>query len=350
MAERHFPTLTDVARQAGVSLATASRVLGGSRDRVSDGLAAKVQAAATTLDYVPNAHAKALARASSTTIGLIVHDVSDPYFTEIARGVLDEASALDRLVMICNSYRDADRELQYVVELRAQRVAAILLAGSGFTDPAAEEKLARELAGFTSAGGRAALIGRHNTTIDALELDNIGGGTLVARHLAERGHRHIAVIAGPRTLTTIEDRLHGFRVGLDELGIDLPDRLVQHVDFTRSGGYEATHRLLDGGARFSAAFALSDSMAVGVLAALRERRVRVPEDVAVVGFDDIPLASDVSPPLTTVRIAMAEMGAAAVKLALADDSPDLPRAPLESVLIARESTATWADPVRPQAR
>lgn len=339
MAERQFPTLSDVARRAGVSLATASRVLGGSRDRVSERLAARVHAAAAALDYVPNAHAKALAQASSTTIGLIVHDVSDPYFTEIARGVLREASALDRLVMICNTYRDPERELQYVVELRAQRVAAILLAGSGYTDPEAEDKLARELQGFTAAGGRAALIGRHTTTIDALQPDNVGGAAAVARHLAELGHREIAVIAGPATLTTIEDRLHGFRTGLAEAGIVLSEHLVRHEDFTRQGGYDATRSLVDGGMTFTAIFALNDPMAVGAMAALRERGLAVPDDVAVAGFDDIPLASDVTPALTTVRIEMAEMGAAAVRLALGDDTAEEVADVGRATLVVRASTA-----------
>lgn len=340
MTEQQLPTLTDVARHAGVSLATASRVLGGSKDRVSDALAAKVNAAAAALHYVPNAHAKALARASSTTIGLIVHDVSDPYFSEIARGVLREAGDLERLVMICNSYRDPERELQYLVELRAQRVAAILLAGSGYTDPDVELPLIAELDGFIATGGRAALIGRHATLSNALEPDNERGGRLVAAHLLELGHRDVAVVAGPTTLTTVVDRVAGFCSALRDAGVDLGPERLRHVDFTRAGGYEGTMALLDAGVSFTGLFALNDTMAVGALAALRDRGVHVPGEVSVVGFDDIPWASDVTPRLTTVRIDMAGMGAAAARIALRDEDPAAAADVGRSALIVRDSTAS----------
>lgn len=347
MQERPLPTLTDVARRAGVSLATASRALGASRDRVSEELALRVLDAARALDYVPNAHAKALARASSTTIGLVVHDVSDPYFSEIARGVLRVASERDHLVLICNSYRDPERELAYVAELRAQRVHSILMAGSGYTDQAAEEQLASELLAFRWAGGRVALVGRHHVALDAVVPDNVGGAAEAARHLAAQGHRNIAVVTGPRTLTTIEDRLSGFRTGLAECGVELPASRVRQVDFTRRGGYQGTIDLLASGRQPTAIFALNDAMAVGVLAALRERSLAVPADVSVVGFDDIPLAADVTPSLTTVRIAMDEMGARAADLALSADAPgegatssDPQILPAPTRLVVRDSTAS----------
>lgn len=336
------PTLTDVARRAGVSLATASRVLGGSRDRVSPALAERVHDAAAALDYVPNAHAKALVQASTSTIGLIVHDVSDPYFSEIARGVLRAASDHARLVMICNSYRDPQRERQYVAELRAQRVDAILMAGSGYTDADVEAQLTGELAAFGAAGGRAALVGRHHgAAVDAVLPDNVGGAALVAQHLADLGHSDVAIVAGPPILTTIEDRIDGFRTAWNDRRPPLrPDR-IRHADFTRQGGYEATRALLDDGLAVSALFALNDPMAVGALAALTERGLRVPQDVSLVGFDDIPLATDVTPPLTTVRVPMEEMGAAAVELALDDEDVDAPRqVPFASELRVRQSTAS----------
>jgi LacI family transcriptional regulator len=339
VAERQ-PRLADVAARAGVSLATASRVLGGSRDRVSEALAERVIDAARALNYVPNAQAKALARASSTTIGLVVHDVGDPYFSEIARGVLSVASSEGRLVLICNAYRDPERELQYVLELRSQRVHAILMAGSGYTDPAAEEPLARELLAFHSAGGAVALIGRHQAALDTVQPDNVGGAAAVGGWLAAHGHRDIAVVAGPPTLTTIEDRLAGLQAGLDTHSVQLAGDRVRHVDFTRDGGYRATCELLDNGRPFTALVALNDAMAIGGLIACRDRSVKVPDEVSVVGFDDIPYAADVTPSLTTVRIPLGRMGADAVRLALtqrADDRPQhIVKAPSE--LIVRDST------------
>jgi LacI family transcriptional regulator len=332
-------TLLDVAKAAGVSLATASRVLGGSRDRVSPALAQRVIDAARELDYVPNAQAKALARASSTTVGLVVHDVSDPYFSEIARGVLNAASDEGHLVLICNAHRDPDRELQYLIELRSQRVQAMLMAGSGYTERAAEAPLARELMAFRAAGGAVALIGRHDAALDTVQPDNVGGAAAVGRWLAAHGHRDIAVVAGPPALSTIQDRLEGLRAGLNAYGLSLRDDLVRHVDFTRDGGYRATCDLLDSRRPFTAIFALNDTMAIGGLIACRDRAVPVPDDVSIIGFDDIPFAVDVTPSLTTVRIPMEQMGADAVRLALAQRAGDQPRVvSTTSELVLRDST------------
>jgi LacI family transcriptional regulator len=340
VSTKPMPTLADIAAEAGVSLATASRVLSGSRDRVSETLSARVEAAARALRYVPNAHAQALARASSTTIGLIVHDVSDPYFSEIARGVLRAASAKEHLVLICNTFRDPDRELEYVRALRAQRVHSILLAGSGYTDPAAERQLADELAAFRANDGRVASVGRHDIGIDAILPDNVRGAARAAAHLTDLGHERIAVIAGPASLTTIEDRLGGFRAQLEARGVGLGAHQVVHGDFTREGGYDSAVRLLDDEVAFTAAFALNDAMAVGALAAFRDRGIRVPQEVSLIGFDDIPLAADVSPSLTTVRLPMEDLGAQVVALALRDipsESPELVTSTSE--LVVRASTA-----------
>lgn len=352
------PTLTDIAAAAGVSLATASRVLSGSRDRVSEPLAERVREAATALHYVPNAHAQALARASSSTVGLIVHDVSDPYFAEIARGVLRAASQRDHLVLIVNTFRDADRELEYVRALRAQRVHAIILAGSGYTDPTAEARLAEELAAFRAAGGRVASVGRHDIAIDAILPDNVRGAARAARHLVELGHERFAVLAGPASLTTIEDRIVGFRGVLAEVDLELPAAHVFHDDFTRAGGYDAATALLAADLAVTAVFALNDAMAVGALAAFREAGVTVPDEVSIVGFDDIPLVVDVAPALTTVRIPMEDLGASAVDLALGpaagggdterptDDAQGASTVATPSELVVRASTGP-APPPRP---
>lgn len=341
MTRKPPPTLANIAAEAGVSLTTASRVLSGSSDRVSETLAARVRAAAQALHYVPNAHAQALAHASSNSIGLIVHDVSDPYFAEIARGVLRATSLQDRLVMICNSWLDTEREVAYVRALRGQRVHSILLAGSGHTDPDVEARLADELHAFRAEGGHAASIGRHTLGIDSVQPDNVGGARLAARHLLEQGHERFGVLAGPASLTTIEDRLHGFRAEIEIAGGSMPEEYVCYGDFSRSGGYEAASRLLECAPDVTGVFALNDAMAVGALAAYRDRAVDVPTDVSVVGFDDISLAADVNPPLTTVRLPMEELGRRVTELALSagvedGDGPTVVEVPSEFVV--REST------------
>lgn len=332
------PRLVDVARRAGVSLSTASRVIGGSRDRVTPDLRERVLAAAAELSYVPNAPARALARATTPTLGLVVHDVSDPYFAEIARGVLRVADEAGLMVMISNSYRDPEREADYIKALRAQRVQAMVLAGSGYRDAEAEREAAAELRAFEEGGGRAAVVGRHRLPTDAVLPDNAGGGMAMGRLLIDLGHECVGVVAGPPALTTVEDRLRGFREALSAAGVDLPASAVVHADFTRDGGWEATSRLLDAVPDVTGIFALNDAMAVGVLAALRHRRIEVPGRMSVTGFDDIPFASDVDPALTTVRLPMVHMGAEAVRLTLRPRSRRPRRRRLASEVIPRAST------------
>lgn len=327
-------TLEDVARRAGVSKATASRVLSGSRDRVSDSLAERVLAATRELDYVPNPHAQALATSASPMVAVVVHDVSDPYFSEIARGALGVAAREDRLVVICNTFRDPDREIAYVSEMRAQRIHAILVAGSSTLGLEMGGRLAKELAAFRDEGGRVAMMlsGQGHPSV---EPDNRGGGAQAARHLLELGHVEMGVVAGPAHLRSMSERLAGFRQGLDEVGV--PPPTVVHTDFTREGGWEAAERLVEASPSLTAVFALNDLQAVGAMRCLASRRMQVPGDVSVVGFDDIPLAADLDPGLTTIRVPMEEMGARAMELLLAADGEEEPHI-FETQLIVRGST------------
>jgi LacI family transcriptional regulator len=330
-------TLADVARHAGVSTATASRIINGSPKPVADALRARVLAAVAELKYVPNAHAQMLARSHRSAVGVIVHDVSDPYFAEITRGLQRVAEADGRLAIICNSYRQPDRELEYIDLLHAHQVAAIVIAGSGYLDAATAGRIDDRLRAFEATGGRIAVIGRHEHTGDAVMPDNDEGGFLAASHLFTLGHAEIAVIAGPPALTTTFDRLAGVRRAVRKYRRKLPRGRIVHADFTRDGGVAATEQVLTAFPEVTAILALNDSMAVGALAALRsmpERRV------AVIGFDDMPIARDVTPSLTSVRLPLTEMGERAMRLALgaAADEPRVERVRAE--LVAREST--WA--------
>jgi LacI family transcriptional regulator len=330
-------SLSDVARLAGVSTATASRVLGNSR-QVGAGLRQRVLDSAAKLGYAPNPHARALARSRDASVGVVVNDISDPYFSEIIRGALDGAEASGRMLLICNTYRDAERELAYVRHFRAQRVDALLLLGSGRLDREFETQLSAEIIGFERAGGRAVLIGRHEAAGDAVLPDNADGARQMARHLAELGHRQVGVVSGPPILTTIFDRLTGFREELSRLGIPLLDKHICHGGFDRSQGEQATDKLLDALPNLTAIFALNDVMAIGVLASLRRKGLRVPEDVSVTGFDDIPIAADLRPGLTTVRVPMVEIGRRAFALALEPRTQRFRTERLPTELIVREST------------
>lgn len=331
------PRLADVAAAAKVSSSTASRVLSGS-DRVSEELRGRVLAAARELNFVPNVHAQALASADTTTVGLVVHDVSDPYFSEIAQGVLRVASENQRMVLISTSHRDPERELSHIQTLRAHRVSAIVLAGSGFLDSGDTERVAAELQAFEATGGRVAMIGRHRLPVDAVLPDNRGGAQELGRYLLGLRHREIGVITGPATLTTVEDRLAGFREALAENGVELPAARIADGDFTRDGGFEAAHELFDANEGLTAVFALNDAMAIGAMAALRSRGIAVPDEVSVAGFDDIPMVVDVTPPLTTVRLDMQALGATAMGLALRKPTARPRRRRMQPSLIVREST------------
>ncbi|GAA1769637.1 LacI family DNA-binding transcriptional regulator [Agromyces humatus] len=331
--------LVDVAAAAGVSLATASRAMTGGTG-VSDELAEHVRAIAERLGYVPNLHARGLAGGLVSSIGLVVHEIGDPYFAEIASGVLHRASLAGQSVQITHADRDPRSELTQVNALMMQRVGSIIIAGSGYTDPALEAPLGDALAQYRTRGGRVAVIGRHHLDVDAVLPDNHAAGVSVATHLTGLGHRRIGVIAGPLGLNTVSDRLDGLRSVFDSTGVHVT--VVSH-SFTREGGIDGTNALLDRGSPVTAMVALNDAMALGVLRALRQRGMRVPEDVSVAGFDDIAVVSDVAPALTTARIPMAEMGAQAVALILRAEADEPRRISMGHELIVRASTAAPPD-------
>ncbi|MPZ84161.1 MAG: LacI family DNA-binding transcriptional regulator [Actinophytocola sp.] len=336
-------TLADVARRAGVSAATVSRIVNGSPKIVSEELRERVLRAVQELQYVPNAHAQLLARSHRTTVGVIVHDVSDPYFAEITRGLQRVASEQGRLVIICNSYRDPDRELEYVELLRAHQVEAIILAGSGYHDPAFTKSLNAKLSAYMATGGRVSVVGRHKLAGDAVMPANEQGGYLIGDAVFAAGHRHVGVVAAPKQLTTTTDRLAGLRRAARDHRRTLPARRIEYASFDRDGGAEATVALLDAEPRLTAIVALNDSMAIGALSVLRSRGLSVPDDVSVVGFDDMPIAQDVTPALTTVRLPLVEIGSRAITLALEAQHPNPRVEEVGATLVHRESLAPPRD-------
>ncbi|MEY9968065.1 LacI family transcriptional regulator [Streptacidiphilus sp. MAP12-16] len=333
-------TLQQVARQAGVSLATASRALHGADGRsVGDELRRRVQAAAEELSYISNAPAQALARATTSVVGLIVHDVADPYFAAIAAGAMRAARERRLMVMIAATFREPGLELEYLRGLRAQRARAVVLAGSGLAVSADTERLAEEIAGFEEEGGRVVCIGDRGTDLDTVALDNRGGAAGAARSLWDQGHRRIGVIAGPRELTTVRHRLDGARRALRSLGGALPAERVVVGDFTREGGRAATLELFARDPGLTAVLALNDLMAIGALAALQQDLGRtVPKQVSVMGFDDVPFAADLRPALSTVRLPLEAAGEQAVRLILDDPAEAPRRVLLDAELVTRAST------------
>ncbi|KRC62329.1 hypothetical protein ASE14_00290 [Agromyces sp. Root81] len=332
---RSGATLHDVAREAGVSLATASRAINGSTRKVNDEYRRRVLDAAARLDYSPNLSAQAVARGATMTVALLVADIADPYFSGIAAGVVREADHEGLIVTMAATGRDAARELELVRTLRGQRPRVMILAGSRHTADR-EPALADELAAFEANGGRVAFVGGHDLPFRTVLVENADGADALARTLAGIGYRRFAAIAGDTGLTTSDDRLAGFGAGLAASGLALDPGRIVRSDFTRDGGYDGMRQLISAGLDdIDLVFAVNDVMAVGALSALREAGFEPGRDVAVAGFDDIPTVRDVTPTLTTVRIPLDEVGRRALRRALDGDAPDAAGAvPTEVVLRA----------------
>jgi LacI family transcriptional regulator len=345
-------TLQDVADRAGVSLTTASRVVGDGPRRVAPRLADRVRKAAADLGYTANLQARAVATGQSTLIGMVVHDIADPYFSSIAAGLIEAADARQLLVCISSTSATEAAEREYVALMRAQRARAVILIGSRTDDEAGREALRAEIAAFTRSGGRAVAVGQDLLGVDTILPENAAGAEALARAMVALGHRRFAVLAGPRGLLTARDRLDGFRAGLAAWSVPLEEARVIHGAFSRDGGYEAMSAILAADRPLpGCVFAVTDVMAMGALARLRAGGLRVPADIALAGFDDILTLRDVYPPLTTVRLPLKRMGEMAAGLIL-DESAGLgpgsgpgagqvagPRViPVPGEVILREST------------
>jgi LacI family transcriptional regulator len=342
-------TLQDVADRAGVSLTTASRVVNEGSRRVGPRLAERVNRAVAELGYTANLQARAVATGQSTMIGVVVHDIADPYFSSIAAGLIEVADARRLLVCMSSTSATETAERAYVELMRAQRAHAVILIGSRSDDAAAREALRAEIAAFTGSGGRAVAVGQDLLGVDTVLPENAAGAEALARSMVALGHRRFAVLAGPRGLLTARDRLDGFRAGLAAWSVPLDPAMVIHGPLTRDGGYEAMSAVLAAaGPRPDCVFAVTDVMAMGALARLRAGGLQVPADIALAGFDDILTLRDVYPPLTTVRLPLKRMGEMAAGLVLADatsppagtaDDQQRPRViPVPGEVILREST------------
>lgn len=338
-------TLQQVAVRAGVSLATASRVLNRSSRHPREDITERVRTAAAELGYVPNAQAQALARATTALVGLVVHDIDDPYFATIAAGVQATAQSLGKQTLLAATNRDPDLECAAVESFAAHRTEAIVLAGSRRNSPAsATERLATLCAAYEQNGGRVALIGQPLPGFSAVVPENRRGARALVEALVREGHRRFVVVAGPRWLRTSTDRADAFeaearRHRADE-DVVLEPRLT--TDFTRDGAYAAASELLRSGLGDRRSplciLAVSDVMALGVLAACRDLGVRVPDDVSVAGFDDIKTLRDTTPSLTTVHLDLLGMGRAAAGLALTPAGRPPGTSSFEATVVLRDST------------
>ncbi|MBS2536091.1 LacI family DNA-binding transcriptional regulator [Catenulispora sp. NF23] len=340
-------TVQEVAEAAGVSTATVSRVLNGNYPVAAD-TRRRVEQAVRTLGYVVNAQARALAGSRTRTVGIIVEDIIDPFFGFIARGVQRQAAEDGKLCLVCSTYGVAGGELDLIDSLREQRADAVIVVGGGVEDPAYRRKLADRAHALNQDGSWLVLCGRPPLAADVpagvVDYDNTGGAHAITDYLLGQGHRRILYIGGLDQMSVHRARVAGFRRAYASRGLEVDERLIQPGPFSRRLGYERTAQLLrDGSAgQFTAVFGANDGVAVGAMQALREAGLRIPQDVSVVGYDDIPLAAEVTPALTTVHLPLEQMGREAVRLAVAlrgeSDGPTDTRHVGTHVVI-RDSTA-----------
>jgi DNA-binding LacI/PurR family transcriptional regulator len=341
---RTSTTLEEVAHLAGVSRATVSRVVNGS-PRVSPDVRTEVQAAIEQLGYVPNRAARSLVTRRSDSIAVVITEptarlFSDPFFPRLLRGISSELAARDRqlVLLMPESAADETRTADY---LTAGHVDGALLVSLHANDPLPDR--------LTAAGIPMVLVGRppKGTKASYVDVDNRQGAQAAVGHLVAGGRRVIATIAGPRDMAAGMDRLAGYRDALTEAGIAHDPTLEATSDFTQDGGAAAMTQLLAARPDIDGVFAASDLMAVGALAALAAAGRRVPADVAVVGFDDSPVATSTTPQLTSVRQPIEAMGREVARLLVdAVEASDLVprRVILATELVRRASSAGRPSP------
>ncbi|WP_068138285.1 LacI family DNA-binding transcriptional regulator [Limnochorda pilosa] len=300
-------TLRDVARLAGVSAATASLALNG-KGTVSAATRERVVEAARKLDYYPNGLARGLVTRSSHTIGLVVPDITNSYFHDFAKGVEEAAWAAGYTVILGNSDREPATELRYVSVLREKGIDGLILAGAGV---AHHPELAARVAALQGDGVPVVVAGRSFLPAPAVVVEDVAGAIEATQHLIRLGHRRVAHITGPRDHLTGQDRLEGFRLAMKAGGLSVREHWVVPGDFSADGGFQAMQSLLDRAPVPTAVFCGNDLTAVGAMRATRLAGLRIPQDISIVGFGDIRLASYLDPPLSTVRVPLHELGRAA---------------------------------------
>ena len=317
------PTLEEVAVRAGVGRGTVSRVINGS-PRVSDATRAAVEAAVAELGYVPNTAARALAANRTDAIALVVPEpetrfFAEPYFSDILRGVGAAISdtEMQLLLIFAGSDRERERLAQY---LAAHRVDGVLLVSVHADDPLPDLLAQLEIPAVISGPRSAA------ETLTSVDSDNYGGGRQAVEHLLSRGRRKVAHITGRLDVYGAQRRVDGYREALEAAGHEVDEALIEPGDFTEEGGRRAMTRLLSRCPDLDAVFAGSDVTAAGARQVLREQGRRIPDDVALVGYDDSAIARHMDPPLTSVRQPIVEMGRAMIDLLLEEVADRRPTA------------------------
>jgi LacI family transcriptional regulator len=324
--------MVEVAQEAGVSLMTVSRVINHKQD-VNPGTRQRVLEVIQRLGYRPSGIARSLATRRTATLGLVVPDIANPFFSSVARGVEHMAYAEGYNVLLCNAEEDPEREWEVLLSLEAKQVDGVVLCSSRLDNARLKTILGRQPA--------VVLVNRRlEGGVDHVILDDEAGGSLATRHLLSRGHRGIGFLAGPDASYSARQREAGYRGALASAGIELRPEWIQPCAPTVEGGQAGAAQILQTRPELTALFCYNDLVAVGALQAATGLGRRVPQDLAVVGFDDILLAGLVTPALTTCRAPLYELGGQAARALLArirGCSGNCQEVVLQTELIVRQS-------------
>jgi len=333
-------SIKDIAEAAGVSYSTVSRALSDS-PLVKAETKSRIQHLAQEMGYTPDAIARSLVTQQTRTVGVVVTTITDPFVAEVVQGVEDTAHENDYAVILASSAAEPDREMAAVEMLRAKRVDSVIITSSRVG--------ALYLEHLERFGMPVVLVNNHNKQSGrytfSVSVDNHHGGHLATSHPIERGHRSIGYVSGPADHSDDAERLAGYRQALDEAGIPFNPALVVPGNGRLDGGERALHRLTGLAEPVTAVFCYNDMTAIGLISAARKAMVSLPEDLAVVGFDDIPLAAHVYPPLTTIAQPQRDMGRQAMDMALAlitvtagDSTAPFSDIVVKGKLVVRETT------------
>ena len=311
-------TIKDVARLSGVSVASVSRVLNNG-PKVSKKTIEKVSKVIKELNYTPNANARALVTQKSTTLGVVIPDLIDPFFASLANGVEKVARKSNMQLLLSTGLVSAESEMQAINLLIERRCDVMVVHSKKLPDQVLIE-LSNKVAGLV-------LIDRYIEEIAhrCIWLDNIEGGKIAARHLLALNHKNFACIASKYQIDDPLLRLQGFQSELKSAGVDIDPSLIEHGEPTLQGGEVATQHLLASGKRFSALFVYNDAMAIGAISTLEDNGFKVPSDISVLGFDDVLLSRYSRPKLSTLNYPIEEMAmqAANIGLELSDKNTEL---------------------------
>ena len=316
---KQVASIVDVAKLAGVSIASASRVLSGSSYPVSEETRQKVLKAAQELNYVPNSLARSLRAQRSNLIAVLVGDNADPYFAEIVRGVEDVANDCGYLTIVCNSDRKKEKELNYLRILQDYRADGVIFAGGALNEPGYPAQLEKAIKSMLDRGAAVVTLAQHTLQVPSIQADNFAGARAMTQYLQQLGHRRIGFVSGPTNVTVANVRLQGYMAAMVEAGLQIDPGLILSGNFDQAGGEMAAQAILQipPEQRPTAVFAANDETAFGLLSGLGRLKIRVPQEISVCGFGDLPMSQMVVPALTTVHIGLRELGRAGARKLLA---------------------------------